>query len=385
MPWTPWEALALAPVAGGSAFSVLSLLAAHRVLGRSYAADLSFRPPITVLKPIYGFDKDLETNLRGLCAQDYPDYQIVLAVQRTDDPALPILRRLAAEYPERATLVVRQSEPVVNGKVQNLVNALAAARHPILIVSDSDVRARPDYLSAIVTPLRDPDVAYSCTLYRAASAARWYEKLELLGINADFVPSLLFSYWTGASLFCLGASVAFRREDLERVGGMAALGDYLVEDYELGRRLAELGKRRMVLVPHVVDILVGFSDFPTWWRHQVYWDQNTKAANPAGFALTVLTRAVPFALLFAALRGFDPVGWAVLAGALAVRLGASALFAGIYHKDTEGLRALWLLPFRDLLGLVSWALALTKRSFVWRGHRFRLTRAGRIAPREQAS
>ena len=382
MAWVPLEIVLLTPIVGGSLLSHLCLLAAHRVLRGPRSADHSFQPPVTVLKPIYGLDKELEANLRSLCEQDYPDFQMVTAVQRSDDPALTILRKLAAQYPDRITLVVEESEPVVNGKVQNLMNALAAARNEILIISDSDVRVQPDYLSAIISPLHDPDVAYVCTLYRAVAAQRWYEKLELLSINADFVPGVLFSYWSKVAPFCLGASVAFRRRDLDAIGGMRGLSDYLVEDYELGRRLVGLGKR-MVLIPHVVEILVGFPDAGRWWQHQVYWDQNTKAANPVGFSLTILTRAVPFALFYAVMRHFDSTGLVVFLGALAVRLGTSAAFARYYLRDGEGLRALWVLPLRDLLALGSWCVATTKRSFIWRGHRFGLTQAGRIVPRER--
>jgi ceramide glucosyltransferase len=373
----------LIPILGGSVLSAACLLAAHRILRPTAATSRSFQPPVTVLKPIYGIDKGLEANLRTLCEQDYHDYQIVLSVQRTDDPALTILRRLAAEYPGRVTLVVKQSEPVVNGKVQNLVNALAAARHEVLVISDSDVRVQPDYLAAIIAPLFDPGVGYVCTLYRAAQADRWFEKLELLSINADFVPGVVFSYWSGVASFCLGASVAFRRGDLESVGGMACLGDYLVEDYELGRRLIGLGKR-MVLVTHAVEVLVGFPDARGWWNHQIYWDQNTKVAHPVGFFLTILTRAVPFALLYALCRP-DPTGLGVLALAGAIRVGTAAAIAGLYLGDREGVRTMWMLPFRDLLAIVSWSIALSKRSFVWRGHRFGLTSAGRIVPRERTS
>ena len=373
----------LIPVLGGSLLSAACLLAAHRLLRPTAAIARSFQPPVTVLKPIYGIDKGLEANLRTLCEQDYPDYQIVLSVQRTDDPALTILRRLAAEYPGRVTLVIKQSEPVVNGKVQNLVNALAAARHEVLVISDSDVRVRSDYLAAIIAPLSDPGVGYVCTLYRAAQADRWFEKLELLSINADFVPGVVFSYWSGAASFCLGASVAFRRGDLESVGGMAGLGDYLVEDYELGRRLVGLGKR-MVLVTHAVEVLVGFPDAHRWWNHQIYWDQNTKVAHPVGFFLTILTRAVPFALLYALCRP-DSTGLAVLVLATAIRVATATAIAGLYLGDREGVRTMWMLPFRDLLAIVSWSIALSKRSFVWRGHRFGLTAAGRIIPRERTS
>jgi ceramide glucosyltransferase len=306
-----------------------------------------------------------------------------MAVQRESDPALPLLRRLAAEYPDRVTLVVKPSEPVVNGKVQNLVNALAAAKHEILIISDSDVKVGPGYLEAMVAPLKDDDVGYTCSLYRSVGAKRWFEKLELLNLNADFVPSLIFSTVTGAAHFCVGASVAFRRTDLERIGGMAALSDYLVEDYELGRRLKSLGKT-MVLVPEIVDVVADFPSAARWWHHQVYWDQNTWAANPTGFALTILARAVPFALLFAAVRGFDLTGINVLLAAVTARLATARWISEGYLKDKEGVAALWLLPFRDLVALASWYAALTRRSFEWRGHRFGLTKDGRIVPRDAA-
>jgi ceramide glucosyltransferase len=373
------QTILVIPVLAGSVFCMLCMWAAARFFSR-HRLSSTYLPPVTVLKPIYGLDKGLEENLLSLCRQDHPEYQIVLSVQRTDDPSLPLLRRLAREFPDRVTLVIEPSEPVVNGKVQNLVSALGAARHDTLVISDSDVRLKPGYLREMVGPLADPQMGYVCSLYRSVAADRWFEKLELLSLNAEFVPSVIFSSVTGAANFCLGASVAFRRSDLERIGGMAALGDYLVEDYELGRRLRGL-RKRMVLLPHIIDILADYRSFARWWHHQVYWDQNTWTAHPVGFVLTILVRAVPFAVGFAVVRGFDPVAWGVLLGALAIRLGTAAWISARYLDDREGLRAIWLLPLRDLLALASWCVAITRRSFEWRGHRFGLTRDGRIVPR----
>ena len=370
----------LLPVAGGSIFSLLCVWATARFFARPKIAN-AYQPPITVLKPIYGLDKGLEENLLSLIRQDYPDFQVVMAVQRADDPALPLLRRLAAEYPARVSLLVKPSEPVVNGKVQNLVNALTAARHEILLISDSDARVKPGYLSAMAAPLIDAEVGYTCSLYRSVGATHWFEKLEMLTLNADFVPSLIFSHITGASDFCIGATVAFRKTDLERIGGLAALSNYLVEDYALGRRLLKLGKR-MVLVPDSIEIVADYPTFARWWHHQVYWDQNTWAANPIGFTLTILTRAIPFALAFAALRGFDSLGLNTFLAAVLVRV-ATARMTSSMIGDRESVAALWLLPFRDVIALGSWWLALTRRSFEWRGHRFGLTRDGRIVPRSE--
>jgi ceramide glucosyltransferase len=379
------EALLLIPVIGGSLFYLATLVTA--VLFSSprqvQSSTANQALPATMLKPIYGLERDLERNLRSALSQDHPDYQVVMSVQRLHDPALPLLRRLEQEYgPDCATVVAVQSEPVVNGKVQNLENALSAARHEILVISDSDVFTPADYLTRITAPLRDGDIGYVCTLYKGVDARRWYEQLELLTYNAEFIPSTVFAYMTGASGLCLGASVALRRTTLEAVGGLASLADYLVEDYELGRRILARGQR-MVLLPYFVDLTVDLDSAKSWWRHQIYWDQNTRAARPVGFAASVLTRALPFALLYAALRLFDPFGLTVLLLALVVRLGAAAGNALVF-RDRACLRALWLLPLRDLAGLLFWVLAMGKRTFVWRGHEFELARGGRIVPRRAA-
>ena len=181
---------------------------------------------------------------------------------------------------------------------------------------------------------------------------------------------------------CLGASVALRRTTLEAVGGLVSLADYFVEDYELGQRILKRGQR-MVLLPYFVDLTVDLDGARSWWRHQIYWDQNTRTARPFGFAASVLIRALPFALLYAALRLFDLVGVAVLLGAIAVRLVTSAGTALIF-RDGAGLRALWLLPLRDLLGLLFWVLAMGKRRVIWRGREFGVARGGRIIPRRSA-
>jgi ceramide glucosyltransferase len=378
------EALPLVPVVGGSLFYMATQVAASLFFRSEQGqATNTNQPPVTMLKPIYGLERNLERNLRSALSQDYPDYQVVMSVQRLDDPALPLLRRLEQEYgPERATVVAVQSEPVVNGKVQNLENGLSAARHDILVISDSDVFTPADYLARIAAPLRDADVGYVCTLYKGVDARSWYEQLELLTYNAEFIPSSVFAYRTGASGLCLGASVALRRTTLEAVGGLASLADYLVEDYELGRRILERGER-MVLLPYFVDLTVDLDSAKSWWRHQIYWDQNTRAARPVGFAASVLTRAVPFALLYAALRLFDPLGLLILLAAIAVRLGTAAGNA-LLLRDRATLRALWLLPLRDLAGLLFWVLAMGKRTFVWRGYEFELARGGRIVPRRSS-
>jgi ceramide glucosyltransferase len=201
--------------------------------------------------------------------------------------------------------------------------------------------------------------------------------MELLTLNADFMANVLFAHISGASKFCLGASAALHRSTLEQVGGLEALSDYLVEDYEMGRRIWLLGKK-IAVVPYFVDTTVDLKSPAQWWDHQVYWDQNTRAARPIAFFATALIRSVPFALLYAAARMGDALGLCVIAAVLMMRIGSAAVVLGWGLRDREGLRSLGLLLFRDVTSLVTWLLAFTKRTTIWRGTSFVLTRDGRL-------
>ena len=378
--------LFLIPAVGGSVYGVLCLLAVwHFCTQTRPPSPCSFSqwPPVTILKPVCGLEKNQKINLRSACLQDYPDFQVVFSVQGPNDPAVPILKEIQQEYPERVSVAVETLQAGPNGKINNLLGALPYARHDILVISDSDVRLGPNYLQNIIAPLADPGVGFVCTLYKATSADRWYEKMELLTLNADFIPSVVFAYVSGASKFCLGSSVAFRRGSLEEMGGLEALADYLAEDYEMGRRLWVSGKR-MVLVPYFVEIGVDLQDLSQWWNHQVCWDQKTRAAQPAGFFASVVTRSVPFALLLAASRLGDALGLSILGGVLGLRLATAAVILGWGFRDREGLKSLALLPLRDIAALVSWVLAFTKKTVIWRGAKLILTQDGRLARQESS-
>jgi ceramide glucosyltransferase len=389
-----YQWLLLLPVIGGSLYSLacLAAMARLRAAARAWPAPAApgSWPPLSMLKPVYGLGRDLAEHLRSACRQDYPEYQVVLSAQREDEPALPLLYEIQREFgPERVTVVVDGSGTVPNGKVRNLLVGQAGARHDLLVVSDADVPLRPDYLKTIVAPLADPadptDPGVGCatTFYKAVGARRWYEALEQVFFNAEWVPNLVFAHVTGASPFVLGASNAVRRSTLDEIGGLAELGYYLLEDFEMGRRIRARGQR-IAVVPYFVDMLVDLPGPGAWWRHQLYWDKNTRAGNPWGLFGTLFIRAIPFAVAFAAVRGGDRLGLAVLAAAAAVRVLLAGLFMGWGLGDREGLRGLWLLPLRDLAGFVSTVMAFARPTVTWSGARFVVGRGGRMVAQEPA-
>ncbi len=380
-----FEWLLLIPVVCGSIYAVLCLFTAVRF--RQLTAQPSLQeavswPLVTVLKPICGLEKNLKENLRSTCLQDYPEFQVVFSVQETDDPAIPLLKQIQREFGEgRVTVAVESCRPGTNGKINNMMGGLRHARHDLLVISDSDVRLKPDYLKTIVAPLRDPNVGCACTLYKAACAGSWFEKLEQLTLNADFIPNVIFAHISGITKFCLGASTALRRSTLAEIGGLEGLADYLVEDFEMGRRILAAGKK-IQIVPYLVDTIVDLKSPAQWWGHLVYWDQNNRAARPWAYFATILIRAVPCALIYALARLGNPVGLAVLAGSLFLRMTTAAAILKWGLGDREGLKNIAWLPLRDVVSLVSWFLAYVKRTTIWRGSEFILTADGRLVTRE---
>src|SRR5262249_18741795 len=127
-----------------------------------------------------------------------------------------------------------------NGKVGTLIDLVRAAGHSLLIVNDADIRVEPDYLDHVMPPLADPRVGLVTCLYRPEGDT-FAARFEGLGVSTDFAPSTLVARLVGVDEFALGSTLAFRRADLERIGGFEAIGDYLADDYQLGHRIHGLG------------------------------------------------------------------------------------------------------------------------------------------------
>ena len=364
--------LILIPILLGIVFWLASTLCVAIFMGSKRKAvedhePNRFAPTVSLIKPVCGLEKNLFINLATACRQKYQNYEVIYTVQRRDDPALKVLAKIRTAYPQdNIQVVVDESKVGSNGKVSNIYNGSLRAKGEILVISDSDMVLEPDYLKTIVAPLADPKVGIACTLYQAWQPDNIFEALELLTYNSDFVPSMLFAVMTKASIACPGATMAIRREVLDDVGGLKPLGSYFVEDYELGRRVVAKGYR-IVLIPYIAKMGVDRKTFRDWWRHQVYWDQNTKSVNLAGFFGTLLIRGVPFALLYTLCGG--PYGWQVLAGVIGMRIITGILNAGLL-KDTDGLRFIGLLPLKDLLGILVWLASLLKKRTFWRGKTF---------------
>lgn len=335
-------------------------------------------PPLTVLKPLKGKDENTYDNLRSFIAQDYPRFQVIFGVADENDPVIETVRRLMAEFPGVETeLVISGREIGVNRKVSNLVNMHELSKHDIIVVADGDMRVGPGYLRAVAGGFSDPAVGMVTCPYRGAYPVDAGSALEALTIDTDFLPSVAVAERLEGLSFALGATMAARREALDAIGGFTALADYLADDYQFGNKIKKAGYK-LLLSWYVVDSIQGRESIRGYFSHQLRWGRTYRACRPKGYFLSVLTKGTAFSVMFLLASGFDGLGWTVFGAGLAIRYVQAAYLEAAYIKGPGVLRYLWLLPLKDMLSFVIWALSFTGSTVKWKGASFRIDREGRM-------
>ncbi|MFZ0796693.1 MAG: bacteriohopanetetrol glucosamine biosynthesis glycosyltransferase HpnI [Terriglobales bacterium] len=358
-----------------SALGLASFLSDRRKKLRQTRLPESQLPPVTILKPLKGVDPKIWESFCSHCEQDYPEFQIqmIFGVSDPSDPAVEVVRELQAKYPNLPIdLVVCNRVLGANIKVSNLAQMLPAARHELLLVSDSDIRVPANHMREVIAPLADDSVGLVTCLYRGVASPTLGSRLEALGIGTDFVPGVLSARFLEKGLhFGLGSTLAFRRRDLEAIGGFEALLDYLADDYELGRRIAATGKRVELSAATVTTFLPAYT-VREFLRHQLRWSRTIRDARRWGYTGLLFTFGLPWALVtLLAARG-AAWAWILFALTFVVRLGVGLVSAAIVLHDRQLLRNICLLPLRDLIAPFIWTASFMGNRIHWRGDVFDL-------------
>jgi ceramide glucosyltransferase len=327
------------------------------------------------LKPLAGDDLGLEENLRSFFEQDYPDFEILFAVRRADDPAVAVAERVRARYPLVASrLIVTGEPPYPNAKVFSLDRMLGAARHDLLVMADSDVRVTPALLSTLAAEFQDERTGVITCPYRAVPGASFWSTLEAVSLNTEFLSGVLVARWLEGMRFALGPTIAARREVLIRIGGFDTLQEYLAEDFVMGKLAAEAGWD-VVLSSYVIEHHIGSQPLAANLRHRLRWNRSTRRSRPWGYLGQVFTNPLPLALILLALR---PSWWPLAAVTAILRAGAAWATAERVLRDPLTRRLWWLVPFADIAGFLLWLAAFFGNTIGWRGRKYLLLRDGRF-------
>ena len=356
-----------------SAAAMYQLIAIIAVLSqrRQSAKQSSANLPVSILKPVHGKDAGFYEAIRTHALQQYPEFEILFGIRRVDDPARADVERLIREFPALPIRIIECSTVAPNMKVGSLIDLARAARHPILIVNDSDISVPAGYIRDVTAPLADTNAGLVTCLYRA-EVHDWPSRFEALAIATDFAPSTLVARLFGVSDFGLGSTLAFRRADLDRIGGFQAIADYIADDYQLGHKLHALGMRN-VISEVIVSTRLASGSWLGAWHHQVRWARTIRLSGGAGYAGLPITYASLWVLI-AALSGL----WWIALPLLAIRLAMAVICGRFLLGSADVWRYCYAIPVRDLAGFAVWAAGLVGRSVIWRDRRLMLDPEGKI-------
>jgi ceramide glucosyltransferase len=329
------------------------------------------RPGISVLKPLRGLDSNTYEAFVSQVQQHYPTFEILFGVRDEDDPAAVEVRRLIRNFPDSPVRLIVGAANAPNGKVGVLMELAGHARYPIWVVNDSDIKVGSTYLSSVAASLIESKIGLVTCLYRARAhnlPAAW----EALGIATDFMPSALVAPLVGVREFGLGSTLAFRAADLERVGGFAAVADYLADDYQLAKRITSIGKG-VLLSTYVVETSVNELSWRGVWKHQLRWARTIRASKGSSYAGLPITHAGVWVLIAIACGAWVPA--TIL---LAARI-ASALITGYFVLGSSVAAAFcWLAPVWDMYAFGVWVASYISREVRWRDRVLVIDSEGRI-------
>jgi ceramide glucosyltransferase len=387
--WRCLLAIAVAGTISSTIFLALVLVAAARNLrlarAQSRAAQLApsaALPFVSILKPLYGAEPRLEENLASFFRQDYPAFEIIFGCRTPDDPAMSAVRHLRERYPHVAVKVVYSGPPEwPSAKVWSLDKMFASAAADYLVISDSDILVRPDFLRNVVPPLLDPANGLVTCLYRGVPAPDFWSRLEALGMSVEMSSGVLMADMLEGMQFALGSVMALRRDALAACGGLSCAADYYSDDFVLGNRVHAAGYRVVLSHYRVAHVLCA-QTFRQTFATQVRWMQSTRFSRPKGHLGTGLTFAVPFGILVfiaATALGHPLLGLGLFAWSLFNRIVQCVAIGYFIARDHRALTRCLLYPLRDLLGFIVWLASYCSGStFQWRGELYCFTKGGRI-------
>ncbi len=343
------------------------------------APNHDFTPPVSNLKPVRGLDPDAYENYASFCRQDYPDYELLFCVGEKDDPVVPILEKLARDFPERRIRVLYGSGGRgSNDKVVKLARLVSEAQHEVVVISDSDVRVQPDYLRTVVAPLADAKVGAVTCFYASIEDKTFTESLQTIGMFSDFYAGILVARRLDGVKFALGPTIATTRTRLAGFGGYGAIEDRPADDLLVGRLIAEQGYE-VELLPYSILTVADYQSLRGLLHKRLRWIVVMRHMRPWGHLGLLLTQGLPWSLAAIAIHPSAGVALGYLGAYVGLRF-AMTWMVGIWGLKHDALwKKLWLIPVWDAVAFCIWLISFTRNSIRWRDGEYYI-RDGRLVP-----
>jgi ceramide glucosyltransferase len=326
----------------------------------------SFTPPISILKPVRGSDCDAYENFASFCRQDYPEYEIVFCVGSPEDQIVPVLEQLKSDFPDVSIRILFGSLRIAtNDTVAKLARLTEEAKYEYLVISDSDVRVRPDYLRSVIAPLANGEIGAVTCLYVSTGEKTLVDKLQTVGMISDFYPGLFVAKELDGVKFALGPSIATTRNHLRQFGGYEKIKNQPADDLLVGRFIAEQGYK-VELSQYTIETVADYQSFAEFWHKRMRWLVVMRHMRPRGHFGLLFTQALPWLMIALSVRPGLNAAAILLLTYFAFRLGT------IWLVGIRGLkRPIWkLIPLVivwDLLAFCLWLASFVRNTVRWRG------------------
>jgi ceramide glucosyltransferase len=340
---------------------------------------LDFTPPVSNLKPIRGLDAEAYENFASYCKQDYPDYELLFGIGDGDEAVLEVIEKLKRDFPRQRIRVVHVSgHTAPNDKVVKLARLVSEAQNEVLVINDSDVRVRPDYLRSVVAPLRDPKVGAVTCLYVSAHEDTFLQKLQSIGMICDFYPGILVARQLDGVKFAFGQTIVTTRKHLAGFGGYSAIENRPADDLLVGRLVAEQGYK-VELLPYAVETVADFRSLREFFFKRLRWMTVMRHMRPWGHIGLIFTQGLIWSVAAVAVVPTVRVALFYLGGYLCVRAAITWLI-GVWGMKQKGIwKKMALVPLWDAWALLIWLLSFGRRSIRWRDIDYRI-RGGMLFP-----
>lgn len=367
-----------------SIYYLLSIYSSWRFFYNSPArsarrALVPYLPPVSNIKPVRGIDPDAYENFASLCCQDYPEYEIVFCVSSKDDPIVSVIHQVAHDFPDRNIRIIFGSGRTgSNDKVAKLARLVEEAQHEVLVISDSDVRVKPDYIRNVVAPLRRPEVGAVTCLYVSAKDSTLAEHLQSVGMISDFFPGILVARELDGVKFALGTTIATTKSRLREFGGYESLENRPADDLLVGRLIAEQG-HEIELLPYAVETVPDYASIAELWHKRLRWIVVMRHMRPWGHIGLIFTFGLPWALLAWALHPSLQIAAAYLGSYLVLRLAITWLIGVWGLKDQRVWKKMPLLILWDAVAFAIWVTSFWRTSIRWRDGQYYI-RNGTLVP-----
>lgn len=351
---------------------------------REPVAQSGYTPAASILKPVRGLDCEAYENFASFCTQAYPAYEVLFCVNGPDDPAVPIIKKIQRDFPECDVRLLLGAPPIgASGKVNKLCRLVQEAKYDLLVISDSDVRVKPNYLCDVAAPLADPKVGAITVFFRSLISGGLGGTLDAAGSAVEFAASALLARKLEGIHFTLGATMATTKRILSEIGGFEALANHYVDDYELGRRIAGKGYR-VELAATPVSMVYPCESLRQFFRHELRWTIGLRNVRPGGHAALAFTFGLPWTMLAMLVAPSSALAGAYAFAYLALR-SVVYLTVGIWGlQDPVVRKNWWLVPLRDAINFCVWVASFFSSQICWRGLNFRVSK-GLLIPLENSA